>query len=126
MSNQLIKGNYSLGKRCLLFVCNQDTLFRQILSNLLVNVDDHVEIFESTARNVNDLLNDVSNINPDIILLEESSPLSVDSPLVHVLFARPGRPVIVISQEHNWIHTVRWETIQLRSADDFINTIALV
>jgi len=121
-----MKGNYCLGKRCLLFVCNKDALFRQIVSNLLVNVDDHVEIFESTARNLNDLLQDVSDINPDIILLEETSPLSVDSPLVHVLFAKPGRPVIVISQEHNWMHMVRWETIQLHSANDLINTIALV
>ena len=126
MSNQLMKGNYCLGKRCLLFVCNKDALFRQIVSNLLVNVDDHVEIFESTARNLNDLLQDVSDINPDIILLEETSPLSVDSLLVHVLFAKPGRPVIVISQEHNWMHMVRWETIQLHSANDLISTIALV
>lgn len=112
-------------KRSLLFVC-KDALFREIMSSLFANVTDHVEIFESTAHNVNDLLNDIAHISPDMILLEESSPLSADSPLIHVLIAKPGRPVIVISQESNWVHVVHWETTCLSSASELMDTIKFI
>lgn len=115
-----------MGKRCLLLVCKDGTLFKQIVWNLLTPITDHIDMFDSNAQTIADLLDEVSRIDPDVILLEESSPLSMDSVLAHVLLAKPGRPVIVINQEHNWVHTVCWETIQLRSADDLRNMIALV
>ena len=91
--------------------------------NLLVNGADNVEMFESTALDVRDFLNEVTHLDPDIILLEESSPLSTNSPLVHVLIAKPGRRLIMISQEHNWIYVVHWENFHLSSASDLVNTI---
>jgi hypothetical protein len=83
-------------------------------------------MFEGSANTLNDLLCEVSRVDPDIILLEESSPLSMGMVLFQVLLARPGKPVIVLNQENNWVHTVRWETIQLHSADDLISAIARI
>lgn len=98
-------------------------MFRQVIANLLMNVADNVEMFESTALDGSDLLNEVTHLDPDIILLEESSPLSTNSPLVPMLIAKPGRCLIVISQEHNWIDVVHCENFHLSSASDLVNTI---
>lgn len=114
-----------MDKRCLLLVC-KDTLFRQVVLGLLLDIHENVEMFESAARTIHDLLNEVSDIDPDIILLEETSPLSEEFRLVHMLLAKPGRPVIVISQEHNWMHVVHCETVQLSSANDLINAINFI
>ncbi len=114
-----------MDKRNVLLVCKH-ILFKQIMSKLLLNISDEVELFESTTQDVECLLQDVSDIDPDLIFLEEDSPLSAESFLMRVLVARPGRPVIVVNQEDNWMHVVRWETVKLRSADDLLDAMKTV
>ena len=87
-----------------------------------MDLTGNIEVFESAADDVDHLLEEVSKIDPDTILFEASSPLSAKSCLVHVLIAKPGCPVIMISQEQNWMHVVRWETVQIGSANDLIKT----
>jgi hypothetical protein len=104
----------------------KDALFKEIMLSLLIDMTNTIEIFESTAEDVDDLLKEVSKYDPDTILVEESSPLSGASCLVHILMAMSGRPVVVLSQEHNWMHVVQWQTVQLSSANDLINAIKLI
>ena len=81
------------------------------------------EIFESSAENIDDLLREVSELCPDTILLQESSPLSGGAGLVHLLRAMPGRPVVVVSQQHNVMHVVHWRTVCVETVSDLIDTI---
>ena len=101
----------------------RNILFKEVMLSLLVDMSVPLEIFDSTASDVNGLLEEISHINPDMILLEETSPLSKGSCLFDVLAIRPGCPVVVVSQEHNQVHIVKWQTVQLNSASDLINTI---
>ncbi len=112
-------------KRCFLLICRND-LLRDAMMSLLIGMPGPIDVFETAASDVDGLLHDVSHIDPDMILLEETSPLSKGSCLFHVLTVKPGRPVVVVSQEHNWIHVVRWQTVQIKSASELINTIRLV
>jgi len=107
---------------CFLLVF-KDGLFKQILSNLLVEMNNGFEIYESTAEDVDDLLTEVSKLSPDTILLQESSPLSKGACLIHILRAIPGRPVVVVSQEHNLMHVVHWRTVYVETVNDLIESI---
>jgi hypothetical protein len=82
-----------------------------------------MEIFESSAANIDDLLREVSNLRPDTVLVEETSPLSVASSLVHLMKAMPGHPVVVLSQEQNLMHVVQWQTVHVEKANDLVELI---
>ncbi len=95
------------------------------MSSLLLSMTTDIALFESTTHDLDCFLQEVSHTEPDLILLEESSPFSAEAQLVHVLIAKPDIPVIVISQENNWIHVVRRESVRLRSANDLIDAMKL-
>ncbi len=109
-------------KRCLLWLC-KDNLFKGAMSSLLLDMAAGIQLWESNSHDVETLLKETSHMDPDVIVLESTSPLSDGSLLMRVLMARPGRPVIVVSHEHNWMHVVRWETVRLESANDLIDVM---
>ena len=94
--------------------------------SLFIDAADQFEIFESTAHDAEGLLQEVSRVNPDLILLEESAPLSAQLRLCQVLTVKPYRPVIMISQEHNWMHVIHRKSVQLNSASDLIDALKIV
>jgi hypothetical protein len=90
---------------------------------LLIEMTHKIDTFESTANDVDDLLQEVSILGPDMVLMEEGSPFAAASCLGHMLMAMPGCPVIVVSQEHNLLHVVHWQTVQVETARDLIEFI---
>ena len=109
-------------KRCFL-AGKQDSLFKQLVAGLLIDLADNLKLYECRAVDFDGLLDEVSKIEPHMILLEESSLFSEDSFLVRLLIAKPGLPAIVISENSNTMHIVRRETMLLSSSDDLINAI---
>jgi hypothetical protein len=81
------------------------------------------EVFESTPKGVDELLIDVSKLNPDTVLLEEESPFSTYPCLFHLLKAMPGRPIVVVSQEYNTMHVIHWRTVRVETVNDLIECI---
>ena len=113
-----------MDKRCFLAIRN-NSLLKHAVSSLLGDMTN-LNLFESKADNVDDLLKEISKIDPDMILLEELSPFSEESVLVRLLVIKPGLPVIVISEEANLMHIVRRETVQLSSSIQLIEAINLM
>lgn len=112
----------SLKKRCF-FLGRRDSLFRQLVASLLVDLTVNLDLYESDADSTGDLLEEVAEVEPHLILLEEASPFSEDSFLVRLLIAQPGVPVIVIGEESNYMYIIRLETKLLSSSDDLIKAI---
>ncbi len=112
----------SVEKRCFLAV-RHNTLLKQAIKSLLMDMADNLEVLESKAIDSEELLKEVSITNPDILLLEEASLVSRDSLMTCLFIARPGLPIFVISEDDNTLHIVRCETIQLSSSTDFLNAI---
>jgi len=114
-----------LANFCFLLVF-KDVLFKQIILSLISEMKGNIQIFESDARDVDDLLDEISKLKPDSLMIEEASPLSAASCLVHLLKVLDGRPIIVISQEHNLLHVVHWQTVQVERANDLLEFISPV
>lgn len=115
----------SLEKRCF-FVGRRDSLFRQLVASLLVDLTVNLDLYESDADSTGDLIKEVAEVEPHIILLEESSPFSENSLLVRLLIVKPGVPVIVIGEESNFMYIVHLETKLLSSSDELIKAIERV
>jgi chemotaxis response regulator CheB len=118
LSKQVI----TLEKRCFLAGW-KDSLFKDLVVNLLNGSNNHLTLIESHAVDFEGLLYEISKAKPDVILLEESSPFSGDSFLVLLLVRNPNLPVIVISELSNEMHIMRRETLFLNSSSDLIRTI---
>ena len=101
----------------------KDTLFKQAILSLLGEMECNTQFFESNAEDINGLLSEISIFKPDTVLFEEASPLWTVSCPVHLFKEMPGRPIVVVSQEHNLMHVIHWQTLQVGKADDLIESI---
>jgi hypothetical protein len=110
---------------CFLLVF-KDTLFKQIVLSLLGEMDSDIQFLESSADDIDSLLNEISEFRPNTVLFEEASPLWSASCLIHLLKEMPGCPIVVISQEHNLVHVVHWQTLEVEKADDLFKSIKSV
>jgi len=114
-----------LEKLCFL-AGRKDSLFKQLVASLLNDLADNLKLYVSKAVDIEVLINEVAEVEPDMILLEDPSPFSKDSLLIRLLIERPNLPVIVISGDSNVMHIVRKETMLLNSSSDLIKTINLI
>lgn len=112
-------------KRCFL-AGRSDSLFKNLIANLLNDLIKDLDFHESQADDLEGLLNEISETEPTLILLDNSSPFSGDFPLIRILMHKPGLPVIVISENSNFMHVIRRETQIINSSSDLVKAINLI
>ena len=114
-----------MDKHCFL-VGQKDSLFKQLVASLLVDLADDLNLHVNKTEEFDGLMDEIKEIRPDMILLEDASPFSEDSLTIRLLVNIPDLPVIVISEDSNLLHIVRRDTRLLSSSKDLIETINLV
>jgi DNA-binding NtrC family response regulator len=112
-------------KRCFL-AGRKDSLFKNLVATLLNDLIKDLDLHESQSEDLEGLLNEISKTDPTLILLDESSSFSDEFPLVSILMHKPGLPVIVISENSNFMHIVRRETQVINSSSDLVKAVNLV
>ena len=112
-------------KRCFLAGRN-DSLFKNLVATLLNDLIKDLDLHESQAEDMEGLLNEISETEPTLVLLDDSSPFSGESPLIRILMHRPGLPIIVISENSNVMHIVRKETQIINSSSDLVKAVNLI
>lgn len=110
-------------EKCCFLVGQKDSLFKQLVASLLSDLAINLKLAESRSTGFEDLLNEISVAEPNLILLEEASPFSGDSYLIQLLINVPNIPVIIISEASNEMHILRRESVILSSSSDLIKTI---
>lgn len=110
-------------EKCCFLVGQKDSLFKQLVASLLSDLAINLKLAEGRSTGFEDLLNEISVAEPNLILLEEASPFSGDSYLIQLLINVPNIPVIVISEASNEMHILRRESVILSSSSDLIKTI---
>ena len=112
-------------KRCFLAGRN-DSLFKNLVATLLNDLIKDLDLHESLAEDLEGLLDEISETDPTLILLDDSSPFSGASPLISILMHKPGLPVIVIGENSNFMHIVHRETKIINSSNDLVNAINII
>ena len=110
-------------EKCCFLVGQKDSLFKQLVASLLSDLATNLKLNESQSTGLEGLLNEISEAEPNLILLDEASPFSGDSYLIQLLINVPNIPVIVISEVSNEMHILHRESVILNSSSDLIKTI---
>lgn len=110
-------------EKCCFLVGQKDSLFKQLVASLLSDLASNLKLNESRSTGLEGLLNEISEAEPNLILLDEASPFSGDSYLIQLLINVPNIPVIVISEVSNEMHILHRESVILSSSSDLIKTI---
>lgn len=87
---------------------------------------DELELYENKSVEFGEMLSEIKESKPDMIILEESEPFTENSLLTRILIRFPEVPLIVISEDSNLIHIVRCQARLLSSSNDLIETINLM
>lgn len=112
-------------KRCFL-AGRKESLFKQLVASLLRDATDELELYENKSVEFGEMLSEIKESKPDMIILEESEPFTENSLLTRILIRFPEVPLIVISEDSNLIHIVRCQARLLSSSNDLIETINLM
>jgi DNA-binding NarL/FixJ family response regulator len=100
-----------------------DSLLKRALVSILQDSSAEISVCFSQANDLFDLLAEISKIQPDVVLLAESMPLSKNEALTGITAAFPELRLIVVSEESNWLHIFHGEDMLLTSLPDFLKVI---
>lgn len=107
---------------CVLAI-TKDSLLSIALTELINSSDTGLVVVGSTARTLEELIQEINTHQADVILLEKSSPFAGEETLTKLLMLYPKLLVIIVDEESNWLRIYRKEDILMTSAADLLSAI---
>ena len=104
-------------------VTQQPELLNQALASLLLNSNSTHAMVTSEARTLDELMVEISDLKPEVIVLGESKPLAARDTLAPLLMAYPELRVIVVSEDTNWLHVFHKKDLLLTRQSDLLDII---
>jgi chemotaxis response regulator CheB len=104
-------------------VTQQAELLDRALTSMLLGSSTKHELVTSSAKNLDDLMVEISDLMPNVIVLGESTPLAARDTLAPLLMAYPELRVIVISEDTNWLHVFHKKDLLLTHQSDLLDII---
>lgn len=93
------------------------------LSNTLMRSLMEIELVTSEASELMELINEIGNIKPDVILIGESMSLARKDALFQLMMCFPELRVIVISEDTNWLHVFHKKDWLITSHTDLLDIV---
>lgn len=109
-------------KRDCVLVINADGIMKRA-SVSLMNLAGELEVVVSNARSIPELISDVTRINPDVVLINDSMPMAVDESVTHLLASQPKLKIIVASMDSNLLRVFNKDEMLLTRFDEFLGII---
>jgi hypothetical protein len=109
-------------KTCVIAM-RKDSLLSQALGAIMLHADPALKVFTSKARNIEDLIAEVSDLKADYIIMEESISLAAEGMLGHLLNSHSNLHVIIVSEETNWLHIFHKRDLLMTRQNDFLSVI---
>jgi chemotaxis response regulator CheB len=85
-------------------VMKQDSLMNSALADVLKKSECELKVITSEGNDMKSLIEEASELKPDVVLLGESTLLARKDVLGYLLMSNPELQVIVVSEDTNWIH----------------------
>ena len=104
-------------------VMENDSLLKRAVAGILQDSAIELSVCVSSAQDVTDLAAEILRLQPDVVLLTESMPLSKLEVLTQIQTAFPLLRLIVVSEESNSLHIFRGEDRMVTSLPDFLSII---
>lgn len=104
-------------------VITKNSLLSFSLTNLINASDNGLVVFESNAREFDELIREMNTYEADVILLEKNSAFAGEDSLTKLLTLYPKLLLIIVDEESNWLQIYRREDILMTSTEDLLSTI---
>ncbi|HEY3312672.1 MAG TPA: hypothetical protein VGK00_13610 [Anaerolineales bacterium] len=109
-------------QNCVL-ITQQPELLNEALLGMLNGSTGKFDIITSAAHNLEELMKEISGLQPDVIVLGESTPLAARDTLAPLLMAYPELRVIVVSEDTNWLHVFHKKDLLMTRQSDLLDLI---
>lgn len=95
-----------------------NTLLDRALASIIVGGSPEVKVVTSGAKNLNELVSEISDMHIDIVIMAESMPLAAKDILLSVLMSFTELRIVVVSEDTNWLHIFhKKDQLMSRQAD---------
>jgi len=93
------------------------------LTNLINASDTGLVVFESTAKEFDELTREIDTYRADVILVDRSNPFAVEESVTKLLRLYPKLLIVIVNEEDNWLNIYRRENLLMTSTEDLLNVI---
>ena len=107
---------------CLLAIPNNSLLDRA-LESIISSGNSEIKLTTSAAKNLAELVEEISDLKANIVILAESLPLAAKDTLVSLLMSFTELRVIVVSEDTNWLHVFHKRDMLMNRQVDFRDAI---
>lgn len=106
-------------------ILQENSLLSHALKSILRGSETHqLKMVTSEAKDFTNLVLDISELDPDYVLLEESALATSKNQLIDLLKIYPGLRVIVISEESNLLHIYQNRDMLLTRPEDLLMALS--
>jgi chemotaxis response regulator CheB len=109
---------------CILAMQEHSLMNHALVTALLSSIPEH-SVVTTTANSLEALIAEISELNPDVVLLGEATPLAAKDTLAHLLMCFPELRVIVVSEDTNWLHVFHKKDLLLTRQSDLLDIVYL-
>ncbi len=111
-----------MGITCLIAVPN-NTLLDRALASVILNGSSEIKLVTSIARNLQELVSEISDLRADVVVLSDSMPLAAKESLISLLMSFTELRLVVVSEDTNWLHVFHKKDILMTQQSDFKDSI---
>ena len=104
-------------------IMQQSELLDQALSSMLRSSSFDHKIITSVAHNLEELMAEIADLMPNVIVLGESMPLAARDTLAPLLMAYTELKVIVVSEDTKWLHVFHKKDLLVTRQSDLLDII---
>ena len=102
---------------CLVAIPNNSLLDRA-LANIIQGASAELKLLPSSAKDMADLITEIAEQKPDIVIIAESMSLAAKDKLVSLLMSFTELRVVLVSEDTNWLHVFhKRDMLMTRQAD---------
>jgi len=104
-------------------VITVNSLLSLALTNLINASDTGLVVFESTAKEFDELKWEINSYSADVILVEKNNPFAGEDTLTKLLTLYPKLLIVIVNEEDNWLQIYRRENLLMTSPQDLLEVL---
>ncbi len=93
------------------------------MGSVISSESSEVNLLTSSANNLAELIEEISDTQADVVGLAELLPLAEKDALISLLMSFPELRVVVVSEDTNWLHVFHKKDLLMEHQADFKNAI---
>ena len=104
-------------------VITVNSLLGLALTNLINASDTGLVVFESTAKEFDELKWEINTYSADVILVEKNNSFAGEDTLTKLLTLYPKLLIVIVNEEDNWLQIYRRENLLMTSPQDLLEVL---